>query len=89
VGNDNKVKYTEVSVDTNNDGTNYIITSGLKAGDRIVSKGITTLTDGMEIKPLTPEEYQKKLDETSKLGEAQGDYGKMKEIFSGKKDEKK
>ncbi|MBP5306445.1 MAG: efflux RND transporter periplasmic adaptor subunit [Paludibacteraceae bacterium] len=89
VGKDNKVKYTEVSVDKNNDGTSYIITSGLKAGDRIVASGITTLTDGMEIKPLTPEQYKKKLEETNKLGEAQGDYGKMKEIFSEKKDEKK
>lgn len=35
VGKDNKVKYTEVTIDTQNDGQNYIITSGLKKGDRI------------------------------------------------------
>lgn len=72
VGKDNKVKYTEITVNPQNDGKNYIVTSGLKPGDRFVSKGITSLTDGMEIKPITEEQYLKKIDDAAKLGEKQG-----------------
>ena len=72
VGKDNKVKYTEITVNPQNDGKNYIVTSGLKPGDRYVSKGITSLNDGMEIKPITEEQYLKKIDDAAKLGEKQG-----------------
>lgn len=71
VGKDNKVKYTEIKVNPQNDGENYVVTSGLKVGDRIVSKGITKLTDGMEIKPLTEQQYYKKIDDAAKLAEKQ------------------
>lgn len=71
LGKDNKVKYTEIKVDTQNDGKNYIVLSGLKAGDKYVTNGITKLTDGMEIKPITTAQYQKKIDEATKLGENQ------------------
>ena len=70
-GKDNKVKYTEIKVDTQNDGKNYIVLSGLKAGDKYVTNGITKLTDGMEIKPITTAQYQKKIEEATKLGENQ------------------
>ena len=53
VGKDNKVKNTEITVLSQNDGTNYVVTSGLKVGDRIVVEGINTLNDGMPIKPVT------------------------------------
>ena len=53
VGKDNKVKNTEITVLSQNDGTNYVVTSGLKVGDRIVVEGINTLNDGMAIKPVT------------------------------------
>ena len=43
VGKDNKVSYTVVQVADVNDGTNYIVTAGLKAGDRIVVEGVTRL----------------------------------------------
>lgn len=72
LGKDNKVKYTEIKVDPQNDGKNYVVLSGLKAGDRYVTNGTTKLTDGMEIKPITPAQYQKKIDEATKLGESQG-----------------
>lgn len=68
VGNDNKVKYTEITVDPQNDGKNYIVRSGLKVGDKYVTNGITKLSDGMEIKPITPAQYQKKIEESTKLG---------------------
>ena len=66
VGKDNKVKYTEITVDPQNDGNNYIVRSGLNVGDRYVTNGITKLTDGMEIVPITPERYQQKITEQAK-----------------------
>jgi len=81
VGGDNKVKYTEVNVDPNNDGQNYIITSGLKKGDRIVVKGITSLSDGLEIKPLTEAQYAEKLKKTEEMGKDQDDLSKLKKDF--------
>lgn len=85
VGSDNKVKYTEVKVNAHNDGVNYIIDSGLKVGDRIVVKGITSLTDGAEIKPLTEAQYAEKLKKTEEMGADQGDLNKLKEDLTGKK----
>ena len=63
---DNKVKYTEIKVDPQNDGNNYIVTEGLKVGDKYVTNGITKLSDGMEIVPITPERYQQKIQEQVK-----------------------
>ncbi len=60
---DNKVKYTEIKVDPQNDGNNYIVTEGLKTGDKYVVNGVTKLSDGMVIVPITPERYQQKIDE--------------------------
>lgn len=81
VGKDNKVKYTPVTLNTQNDGKNYIITSGLKVGDRFVVNGVTSLQDGMEIKPVTEAQYAEKLKKTEQLGEAQGDLKKLKKAF--------
>ena len=66
LGSDNKVKYSEIKVDAQNDGMNYIVTDGLKTGDKYVTNGVTKLTDGMEIKPITPERYQQKISEQAK-----------------------
>ena len=66
LGNDNKVKYTEIKVDAQNDGKSYVVTEGLKPGDKYVTNGITKLSDGMEIKPITPERYQQKISEQAK-----------------------
>lgn len=66
VGQGNKVKYTEIKVDPQNDGNNYIVVDGLRNGDKYVTNGITKLKDGMEIVPITPERYQKKIDEQAK-----------------------
>ena len=63
---DNKVKYTEIQVDPQNDGNNYIVTGGLKAGDKYVTNGVTKLSDGMEIVPITPERYEQKIAEQAK-----------------------
>ena len=66
------IQTSELGINPQNDGKNYIVTSGLKPGDRYVSKGITSLNDGMEIKPITEEQYLKKIDDAAKLGEKQG-----------------
>lgn len=84
VGKDNKVKYTEITVNPQNDGQNYIVTSGLHVGDRVVTKGITKLMDGMEIKPITEERYQQKIDEAAKLAESQNNAHEFAKTMSGK-----
>ena len=66
VTKDNKVKFTEIKVAPQNDGNHYVITEGLNVGDRYVTNGITKLTDGQEIKPITPERYQQKISEQAK-----------------------
>ena len=81
VGKDNKVKYTAVTVNPNDDGKNYIITSGISIGDRIVVNGISSLTDGMEIKPVTEAQYAEKLKQTEAIGADQGDLSKLKKHF--------
>lgn len=60
VGKDNKAKSTEITVLPQNDGKDYVVTSGLKAGDRIVVEGINKLKNEMEINPITPAESQAK-----------------------------
>lgn len=84
VGKDNKVKYTEIKVHDQNDGKNYIVTDGLHVGDRIVTKGITQLTDSMEIKPISEAQYQKKIEDAQKLGAAQGDASAFAKAMGGK-----
>ena len=59
----NKVKYSEIKVDPQNDGNNYVVTEGLKTGDKYVTNGVTKLSDGMEIVPITPERYKQKIQE--------------------------
>ncbi len=81
LGADNKVNYTEITIDPQNDGKNYVVRTGLKVGDKYVTNGITKLSDKMDIVPITPEQYEKKLKEAEKLGEAQGDAKKLKEVF--------
>ena len=78
LGKDNKVVYTEIKVDSQNDGNNYIVTDGLKPGDKYVTNGITKLTDGMEIVPITPERYQQKIQEQAKAMSAGDIVGAMK-----------
>ncbi|MBR7018110.1 MAG: efflux RND transporter periplasmic adaptor subunit [Prevotella sp.] len=79
LGKDNKVTFTEIQVNPQNDGINYVVTSGLKAGDKYVTNGITKLNDGMEIVPITPERYQQKIDEQAKAMSAGDIVGAMKQ----------
>ena len=63
---DNKVAYTEITVDPQNDGMNYVVTGGMKVGDKYVANGITKLSDQMEIVPITLDRYNEKIKEHSK-----------------------
>ena len=78
VGSDNKVKYSAIKVDPQDDGMNYIVTEGLKTGDKYVTNGITKLSDGMEIKPITPERYEQKIKEQANAMTAGDIVGAMK-----------
>ena len=79
LGADNKVQYTEITVDPQNDGNNYVVTSGLKVGDKYVTNGITKLSDQMVIVPITPERYQEKIQEQAKAMTAGDIVGAMKQ----------
>jgi membrane fusion protein, multidrug efflux system len=74
VGKDNKVTFSVIKVADVNDSQNYIVTSGLKSGDRIVTQGvaqgISALTDGMVITPITEEQAAKKVQQAIKMGGA-------------------
>ena len=48
-----------------------MVTGGLKAGDKIVTRGLTTLTDTMQIVPITEAQYLKKVLDAAKLGKNQ------------------
>ena len=54
VGDSTKVHSTPIEVAPENDGQNYIVTSGLKPGDVIVTEGVgISVRDGMAITPKT------------------------------------
>ena len=72
------MKYTEITVDPQTDGLNFIVRSGLKPGDKYVTNGITKLSDGMEIVPITPEKYQQKISDQAKAMSAGDIVGAMK-----------
>ena len=67
LGADNKVKMTEITVFNVDNGHDYVVTSGLKVGDKIVLDNASTLKDGQEIKPVSQAEanatFQKTLEE--------------------------
>lgn len=82
VGEDNKVVYSQITIDPNDDGQNYIVTSGLEVGETYVVKGITSLVDGMEITPVTEEKYEQNIKDAEAMGADQADLGKLKEDFA-------
>lgn len=66
---DNTLKTTEITVYPLNDGKYYLVTAGLKPGDKIVIEGVQNFKDGQTIKPITPAEkeaeYQKAMKDQS------------------------
>ena len=59
----NKVQSREIQVLVQNDGQNYVVSDGLKAGERIVVDGVNKLKNDMEIKPITPEQANKNVEQ--------------------------
>ncbi len=51
---DNTVKYTEINIFNLDNGKEYLVTSGLNAGDKIVIEGVQSLKDGQTVQPITP-----------------------------------
>ena len=49
---DSTVAAKEIKILSNNDGQNYIVTSGVSAGAKIAAEGINSLKDGMKIIPV-------------------------------------
>ncbi len=54
VNADKTVAPREITVLTQNDGQSYVVTDGLRAGERIVVDGINQLKSGQKINPITP-----------------------------------
>lgn len=63
---DSAVASREITVLSQNDGTNYIVTHGLKAGERIVIEGVATLKTGDKIRPITPTQAAKNREQAAK-----------------------
>lgn len=49
---DNTVSSKAITVMDNDDGQFYVVSGGLKAGDKIVMEGLATLRDGLNIQPV-------------------------------------
>lgn len=59
VNDSNKVVSTPIIVEANNDGKNFVVTSGLQPGQRIAIEGVgTKLSDGMAINPVAPQNQE-------------------------------
>lgn len=84
VGKDNKVKYTEITVADQNDGLNYVVTKGLNVGDRIVMKGISALSEGMQITPITEQQYEENIKKAAELAKSQGSAKDFANAMQGK-----
>lgn len=63
---DNTVKNTEIQISSLNDGKSYLVTGGLKSGDKIVVEGVQNLKDGQTIQPITKEQQQAKYQQALK-----------------------
>lgn len=63
---DNTVKNTEIAISSLDDGKHYLVTGGLKSGDKIVIEGVQKLKDGQAIQPITPEQQAAKYQQALK-----------------------
>lgn len=64
---------TEIKVLPQNDGQQYVVSSGLKPGDRIVAEGVgTSVRNGMKINPITPEQASARLQQAAQQTAAMG-----------------
>lgn len=73
---DNTIAPREIKVLVQNDGNYYVVTEGLKAGERIVVEGVNQLKAGAKINPITPEQSvtnRKKAEQALKDGKMPGE----------------
>lgn len=56
VNKDNTVSQREIEVLPQNDGQTYVVSSGLHAGERIVTDGVNQLKNGAKINPITAQQ---------------------------------
>lgn len=56
VNKDNTVSQREIEVLPQNDGQTYVVSSGLHAGERIVTDGVNQLKNGVKINPITAQQ---------------------------------
>lgn len=63
---DNTIKNVEIQISSLDDGKSYLVTKGLKSGDKIVVEGVQSLRDGQEITPITKAEQNAKFQQAMK-----------------------
>lgn len=63
---DNTIKSTEIQIFNVDNGKDYVVTSGLKSGDKIVIENVSTLKDGQAIEPITKEQSEQKFKDALK-----------------------
>lgn len=64
---------TEIKVLPQTNGQQYVVSSGLKPGDRIVTEGVgTSVRNGMKINPITPEQASARLQQATQQTAAMG-----------------
>ena len=49
---DSTITAAQIGIMSNSDGQNYIVTSGLEAGQKIVTEGVSKLREGQKISPV-------------------------------------
>ncbi len=77
VNADKTVAPREITVLPQNDGQTYVVSTGLRAGERIVVDGVNQLKNGQKINPITPaqaEANQKKEQQAMKDGKMPGQH---------------
>lgn len=63
------VKSTEIKTLPQHNGQQYVVTSGIKAGDRIVAEGVgTSVRDRMKITPITSEQAAARIQQATQQG---------------------
>lgn len=73
---DNTIAPREIKVLAQHDGNHFVVTDGLKAGERIVVEGVNQLKAGTKINPITPEQSEanrKKAEKALKDGKMPGE----------------
>lgn len=66
LGKGNKVQSREVSVLPQNNGKDFVVTAGLRVGERIVVEGVNKLKNDMEIKPVSQADSEQQYEKSKK-----------------------